>query len=68
MCVAQFREFCKASSFKEKKNITKNDKVHYNRGSFYDNKREFYYVTNLKTLNNLAKLNNPYAMKGITKL
>lgn len=65
MCVTQFREYCKASSFKRTENIGSNDRIHTERGSFYCNS-ETWYVTDQKELQRLARLGNVYAREEVS--
>jgi len=67
MCVSQFRDYCKASSFKRVEQINKNDKINTERGSFYNNGWVTFYVTNQKQIRELAKNGNIYAQNELKK-
>ena len=65
MCVAEFRDYCKSSSFKQKELISKNDHVHIERGSFYRYGVVDFYVTDKKKIKQLAKCGNQYAINDL---
>lgn len=72
MCVAQFREYCKASQFKKNysneyqndlKDTTKEVGVYIE----YKNMPDVHYVTDLKKMKQLAKSGNQYAINHLKK-
>ncbi len=59
MCVSQFRDYCNASKFTREP--ANNEKIHYERGTFYESGSAWYYVTDRKQMASLAKSGNAYA-------
>ena len=64
MCVAQFREHCKASSFRHstREEDMKNKDLKVRKETWYHNKRQWHYVTDLKELRRLANQGNEFAI------
>lgn len=58
MCVAQFREYCKAFSFKNPKDIKPHHETDTSRGTFNGKS----YVKDKKKMEILKKRNNIYAL------
>jgi len=70
MCVAQFRDYCKAYQHKTKESITANDEIQHERGIYYSHssQKAWYYVKNISRMLLLAKQGNVYAIKeNLTK-
>jgi len=70
MCVSQFRDFCKVSKFNHSnyESDLKDKSLIVKKGTKWYNGRPNYYVTDLKKLKQLAKLNNEYAIKALENL
>jgi hypothetical protein len=62
MCVAQFRDYCNAHAHKHKEQITSNDEIQSKRGTYYGNKKVWYYIKDKKKMESLAKSGNQYAI------
>lgn len=67
MCVAQFRDYCKASKFKynSREADMDNKDLKVKAGTYHYKGRNWYYVTDLNEMKRLAKQGNKYAIKEV---
>lgn len=64
MCVTHFRDYCNAYEHKHKNQITPNDEVQHDRGTYYGGNRAWYYTKNKSKMQALSKQGNIYALDG----
>lgn len=70
MCVSQFRDYCNSSKFKydNREQDIKDRTLQVKKGTHHYNGNNFYYVTDLEKLKELAKAGNTYAKKHLKDL
>ena len=61
MCVAQFRDYCAAYSFKLKKDCKAKDEIQWNREPYLGKPGYLYYTKDLNKMRRLAANGNKYA-------